>query len=297
MGGVGTSRTARLNMKGFALLVLGFGLCKASEWGYEGPNYWPVIYPKCNGIMQSPINIDNDHCQDNYFFSDAEQTYMVWENHQYDVTGTWSHTGYTIEWKQTKGYSLPSVQGGILQSQLYPSNPKYYLDSLHLSWGAENCRGSQHTIDGKAFPGEIEMVYRNKLDDTIDQAKTMYNGLLVISIFLQVGTENNTDIEYIFEAADVLVNSSLTHDASLEFDPSMLNMLKIGRGFYYYDGSLMTPGCEEDVQRMVWEQAIEISQYQLDRLRALTYWDGTQMVDNFRPPQPINNRVVHRIWA
>ena len=27
------------------------------SWTYEGPEYWPIIFPNCNGVQQSPIDI------------------------------------------------------------------------------------------------------------------------------------------------------------------------------------------------------------------------------------------------
>jgi len=306
MGTVRASNQARLGMKSLALLLLGFGLCNG--WGYEGPNYWPVIYPKCDGILQSPIDIDNDQAQDNYFFSDGQTTYMQFKDHEVSQPGTWYHTGYTIEWKATGALAnRPALVGGILQSVAFPASPVYTLDSLHLTWGSDNCRGSEHTIDGVAYPAEIQFVYFNYQDYAdVEAAKGKYNGILIISQLLQVGGENNTGMEFIFDAADVLQNSSLTFDESIiidqnffQFNPGQANgdvPKNNARAYYYYEGSLTTPNCEEVVQWMVWEQVHEISQYQLDRLRMLQYPDGTQLVDNFRPVQPHNNRIVHRVW-
>jgi len=311
MGTVRASNQARLGMKSLALLLLGFGLCKAVSWSYEGPNYWPVIYPKCNGILQSPIDINNDHAQDNYFFSDGETTYMQFKDHDDLQPGTWFHNGYTIEWKATGALAgRPALCGGILQSPAFPELPIYTLDSLHLTWGSDNCRGSEHTIDGVAYPAEIQFVYFNdaKYSD-VEDAKGKYDGIVIISQLLQVGSENNTGAEFIFEAADILQNDSYsgTIDESIIIDPNFFQFnpgqangdkpKNNARGYYYYEGSLTTPNCEEVVQWIVWEQVHEISQYQLDRLRQLKYPDGTQLVDNFRPVQPHNNRIVHRVWA
>ena len=145
--------------------------------------------------MQSPINIDTDHVQDNYFFSDFSTTYMTMETYENSHTGTWSHTGYTIEWKRTDSRSAPTISGGILQALNFPENPKYYLDSFHLTWGAENCRGSEHTIDGKQASGEIQFVHRGSSYATVSDAKEQYNGILIISILLEVSYGNNTDLE------------------------------------------------------------------------------------------------------
>ena len=156
---------------------------------------------------------------------------------------------------------------------------------------------------------------------------------------------------------------------------------KVGPGYYSYDGSLTTPGCNQVVTFIIMEKAIAISQeqvrniekllaqtsahywywhtkvffiltlcflgtskwflelkqhfvftqnqiiwrkqnlyrywqraeairlgmwsrdkflhhlwfLQIDAFKGLSYNDGSPMVDNFRPPQPLNNRVVKRM--
>merc|ERR1712025_50527 len=37
----------------------------------------------------------------------------------------------------------------------------YQLVQFHAHWGGENSRGSEHTVDGKMFPGEIHLVHFN----------------------------------------------------------------------------------------------------------------------------------------
>ena len=51
-----------------------------------------------------------------------------------------TNTGYTLKWTNDES-KKPLLTGGVLAS-------KYNLVEFHLHWGGDNCRGSEHTIDG-----------------------------------------------------------------------------------------------------------------------------------------------------
>ena len=40
-----------------------------------------------------------------------------------------------------------------------PLDHAYQLQQLHFHWGAENTRGSEHTLDGRRFPMEMHLVH------------------------------------------------------------------------------------------------------------------------------------------
>ena len=59
-----------------------------------------------------------------------------------------------------------------------------------------------------------------------------------------------------------------------------------------YSGSLTTPGCMEIVNWINFLKPIKISSEQLAKFRMLKDAKDNDVVDNFRPPQPLNNRTV-----
>jgi len=59
--------------------------------------------------------------------------------------------------------------------------------------------------------------------------------------------------------------------------------------FYKYDGSLTTPPLSEGVTWLVAKQPLKCTMAQVSRFRKRS---GQEC--NFRPPQPLNNRVVCR---
>ncbi len=38
---------------------------------------------------------------------------------------------------------------------------QYAFKQLHFHWGGRDCRGSEHTLGGRAFPLEVHMVHYN----------------------------------------------------------------------------------------------------------------------------------------
>ena len=46
-----------------------------------------------------------------------------------------------------------TITGGVLRADVFQ------LHSFHVHWGSEDWRGSEHTVDGKAYPAEV----RNKV--------------------------------------------------------------------------------------------------------------------------------------
>jgi len=52
---------------------------------------------------------------------------------------------------------LPVVTGGPL-----PSDHEYELHEVRFHWGKENQRGSEHTVNFKAFPMEVHTVVKTQ---------------------------------------------------------------------------------------------------------------------------------------
>ena len=76
--------------------------------------------------------------------------------------------------------------------------------------------------------------------------------------------------------------------------------------YWTYQGSLTTPPLLESVSWIIFKKPMTVSKEQLDCMRNLkcngcsasnsnSIFDDIPMVDNFRPPQPINERVVRQV--
>ena len=61
---------------------------------------------------------------------------------------------------------------------------------LHFHWGADNSRGSEHTINGEEFPMEMHIVHI-KRGLTIEQALAAPDGLAVVGQMFEVATSSS----------------------------------------------------------------------------------------------------------
>ena len=76
--------------------------------------------------------------------------------------------------------------------------------------------------------------------------------------------------------------------------------------YWTYQGSLTTPPLNESVLWIVFKKPMAVSREQLDSMRNLkcnscsetngdSNFEDILMVDNFRSPQPVNERVIRQV--
>ncbi|XP_020608770.1 carbonic anhydrase 12-like [Orbicella faveolata] len=116
------------------------------------------------------------------------------------------------------------------------------------------------------------------------------DGLAVLGLFIQVGGKINTAFSFL-ESARNLTSSytSISDIPAFRFD----RILPANKTKYFrYSGSLTTPSCKESVTWTVFRDAVNISQYQMNLLRQLRKTYTTTSVGNFRPVQPLYDRII-----
>eukprot|EP00644_Phytophthora_capsici_P006846 jgi/Phyca11/5841/fgenesh1_pm.PHYCAscaffold_8_\ len=143
---------------------------------------------------------------------------------------------------------------------------------------------SEHTIDGKAYDGEIHFVHK----------KEDGSAALVVGLFLQKSNQNDTE-----PAVDVIVDamSEVTMGSTIAMtlgSYSKLLSTYINQGHVFnYAGSLTTPPCTEFVNWWVIRTPARISSVQFDRIvENLAELEITDEGKNARPVQPLNGRTV-----
>lgn len=158
---------------------------------------------------------------------------------------------------------------------------------LHFHWGRQTGEGSEHVIDGESTELEVHMVTVMQGSPDIN-ARDLYS---VIGVFAYVDEDApvdgvwatlNTTIFQDFEAGTQQV-TGVELDAFLPED----------RDYYYYEGSLTTPPCNETVNWFVLKGRISVPGAYLDQLRQVAQnAAGDPLTFNFRDPQPLQGRRV-----
>lgn len=261
------------------------GAGDSTHWAYSGqldPEHWKSQYPVCGNAQQSPIDINPDTA------SPMNPLPLALAN--YDTTEKLLHitnNGHTALIRLPKDYPqnrIPSVKDGGLPNQ-------YNFAQLHLHWGSDASRGSEHTIKKKQFPAELHFVHYNTKYGTMENATKHPDGLAVLGVFVQIASQDNPAFKPI---ADILSKvEEEGHEEELKSTLILRDLIPASRlKFYRYAGSLTTPGCNEIVTWTVFDSPISISEKQISKLRDLQTENG-KMVDNYRPVQKLGSRTVY----
>ena len=109
-----------------------------------GPPDWKDKYEDCGHEKQSPINIVKSETVEKSF----SPLKITFDNARGLVTGTFENTGHSpkFEIADSNGASLT---GGPLGDKTFE------LLQFHVHFGCAKDRGSEHTLDGKQFSGQV----------------------------------------------------------------------------------------------------------------------------------------------
>lgn len=118
--------------------------------GY-GPKDWDKVSIHCKGRAQSPINIDTSSTKRD---SNLKGLSFTCDNKNGFVRGKIVNNGHapTLNIDKTKGTCR--LTGGPL------GDSKYKLQQFHFHFGCENDEGSEHTVNGEAYSGEVTIVHQ-----------------------------------------------------------------------------------------------------------------------------------------
>ncbi|XP_050021223.1 carbonic anhydrase 5A, mitochondrial isoform X2 [Alexandromys fortis] len=141
---------------------------------------WTGPVSSLEGTRQSPINIQ-------------------WRNSVYDPQLTPLRISYdatTCRYLWNTGYFFQvefddsSEESGISGG---PLGNHYRLKQFHFHWGAANAWGSEHVVDGHAYPAELHLVHWNPVKyENYKEAAVGEDGLAVIGVFLKLGARHET---------------------------------------------------------------------------------------------------------
>lgn len=259
-------------------------LANGADWNYDQPEDWANAENSCGGVSQSPINIEVD--------STIQGSGSMLFSLGLNDTETISCSGYSVVLE-------PSNEPTTLYFDEDGASVEWTLAQIHFHWGADDSEGSEHTVDGEAMPLEMHLVHWDKAVTE----EFSYESLLVLGVFFEIG-DHNDDLEYLIETFDQFQanDTSLSFEVNDSFD--FLNLVPddAGSDFYFYDGSLTTPTCDETVSWKVARSTLTVSADQMTRFREIqTVAFGAEEREdlsyNFRPVQRLNGRFVSRSFA
>uniref|UniRef100_A0A8C8S835 Carbonic anhydrase n=1 Tax=Pelusios castaneus TaxID=367368 RepID=A0A8C8S835_9SAUR len=187
--------------------------------------------------------------------------------------------------------NLVSIKSLVLQlpslltiASGYPQ--EYRAMQLHFHWGSQRGPGSEHTVDGRRYDGEIHMVFYNPAYDSIKEAMKKPDGLAVLAAFLQVRAGPLRSLEHL---QYFLLPDKKTTVAGF----NIAGLLPANLDHYYrYSGSLTTPPCYQTVNWTVFNHTVRLSQTQVLLETTLQGDDHETLENNFRLPQPLHGRQV-----
>ncbi|XP_063782528.1 carbonic anhydrase 9 [Pseudophryne corroboree] len=155
----------------------GEGGAELLHWLPADVGEWNKDFPDCGGRAQSPINVDTQKT----VYDRALTTIQL---SGYDVT-----SGETLKLKNnghTVVLQLPDnlrIVEGLTRT--------YDAVQLHFHWGSRASPGSEHTVNGQKFPGEIHVVHYSTEYESLDDAITQPGGLAVLAAFIEEGPDDN----------------------------------------------------------------------------------------------------------
>ncbi|KAM9276740.1 receptor-type tyrosine-protein phosphatase gamma [Morus bassanus] len=260
-------------------------------WAYSGtygPEHWVTSSEKCGGSHQSPIDIVDHqaHVGDEY----QELQLDGFDNESSNKTWM-KNTGKTVAILLKDDYF---VSGAGLPG-------RFKAEKVEFHWGQSNgSAGSEHSINGKRFPVEMQIYFYNPDDfDSFGTAVIENRVVGAMAVFFQVSQRDNPALDPIIHGLKGVVH----HEKETFLDPFVLrDLLPTSLGSYYrYAGSLTTPPCSEIVEWIVFRKPVPISYHQLEAFYSIFTTEQQDHVksveylrNNFRPQQSLNNRKVSK---
>ena len=129
---------------------------QGADWATSGISgkCWDAT---CAGDRQSPIDIITSGTVE--YSGDDMLEFSI--SYCDKIDGYFKNNGHTLQFDIDDGSGM---QGGPNMTDSYitggPLEMKYYFWQFHFHWGGSgSVNGSEHTVDGQAFPAEVHLVH------------------------------------------------------------------------------------------------------------------------------------------
>eukprot|EP01084_Bolivina_argentea_P055170 101154_1 len=283
--------------------------------GYSHPKWWCETLCANPKTDESPININTSSLVSGDGTCTARLDWKIdWRHDLFKIENT-CHSVQLIPLGFDKADILSPFNDyfraiAVLETENTPFDDEYEdycLAQLHFHWGENSTVGSEHRVDGKAFPLEVHFVHfaceyhnvtaavKKGIETTEDEdPESVDHVLAVVSILFEVSDDDNPALDVIL--SDEVVDGIRNCDDSVVIGNRIVSDIvprgaKNG-GYYAYKGSLTTPPCTDDVNWFVLKTRGSVSERQLEQFRTLLDEDGEEITRNWRYTQDNSNEVV-----
>uniref|UniRef100_A0A8C4WGJ3 Carbonic anhydrase n=1 Tax=Gopherus evgoodei TaxID=1825980 RepID=A0A8C4WGJ3_9SAUR len=232
-----------------------------------------TVNEECRKEKQSPINIVTNKVE---YKEDLKP--FTFEGYNTNQSSLWriENNGHTVKVSLS---GSAKIGGGGLRN-------KYNAIEFHFHWGTKISEGfspgSEHSIDGERYAMELHIVHRKEGFSTTEQAVADQEGLAVLGFFIKVKV-----------SCQVRSQKNMSSLPLESLIPAKENLTH----YYRYSGSLTTPNCHQAVVWTIFQEPIILSDSQVENFSKKLYFSKDEtlhMTDNFRPVQPLSDRIVYR---
>ena len=243
------------------------------QFQYSAQDKWPGACT--SGRKQSPIDIITKDVKCNKNLT----TLKLSDEYFKHISGTFVNNGHSVVF--TPNNSVNAVMTTPIG--------RYKLLSLHMHWGpAGYSTGSEHLVDSKASDIELHFVHVKQHAQESDKDASDYHAVLSVR-----GRAQDIMSESL---AKLNVTEVKTYRSNISVsDIHLSSLLPSNLDYYYYQGSLTTPSCDQNVQWFLLKTTIGVTAAYVESLDAVGNRHGEPVGNNCRQTQPLNGRTVTQV--
>uniref|UniRef100_A0A7N6AJD8 protein-tyrosine-phosphatase n=1 Tax=Anabas testudineus TaxID=64144 RepID=A0A7N6AJD8_ANATE len=178
---------------------------------------------------------------------------------------------------------------------------RFKAEKMEFHWGQSNgSAGSEHSINGRRFPVEMQIYLYNSDDfDSLSAAIKERRIIAAMAVFFQLGQKDNPAVDPIIQGLKGVVH----HEKETNLRSFILRDLLPSSvdSYYRYTGSLTTPPCSKVVEWIIFSRPVYLSHSQLEAFYSIFTTEQQDHVksveylrNNFRPLQDLNDRKVFK---
>jgi len=253
------------------------------KWGYapgNGPNTWPLKYPSCGGLQQSPVALPQ---------KPDKVDFLERGRNNYNVPRDF----YVFVNRRSLEFAVQMDLTKPIPDEAYINvTQRYSLYQILYHWGKDSTGGAEHSIAGRQYQMEVEYNFFDRKYGSPSEAELHPEGLMVNSVLFHVSNDAESPLleKFVSYASELNRTTDVIVCPLIPYIPQW-EMFRTS-DYYTYMGSSSTPPCREGVRRNVFLRSYPISERQLNILRSSLLPNGEEIAGNLRPIQPYNGRKV-----